>query len=308
VQVNLLTPIRKGGPYNWGRDLTYMLNKNGIVAKHIHTLPMLLGSCLYQPANVVHTTVPTPIKVWRRPIVLTMHGDYTIEQNVWQRFYPRTIAQASTITTPSQYLKQKLGLERAIVVPNALFSDKFRPVEHKEREVLRLVTVTSFDFLDKAKGLINVAKILEQVQNKKIKYTVIGGGTYLKQVKDEITKHRISVEFTGFLTDPKQVLAQSDVFLYYSHHDNFPIVILEAMACGLPAITNNIGAVCEIIENEKDGYIAITDGAYLEYLLNLLSEAGLRIKIGENARKTIESKFDWAKIADEYIKIYKALL
>jgi len=116
------------------------------------------------------------------------------------------------------------------------------------------------------------------------------------------------VEFTGFLTDPKQVLAQSDVFLYYSHHDNFPIVILEAMACGLPAITNNIGAVCEIIENEKDGYIAITDGAYLEYLLNLLSEAGLRIKIGENARKTIESKFDWAKIADEYIKIYKALL
>jgi len=102
VQVNLLTPIRKGGPYNWGRDLTYMLNKNGIVAKHIHTLPMLLGSCLYQPADVVHTTVPTPIKVWRRPIVLTMHGDYTIEQNVWQRFYPRTIAQASTITTRSE--------------------------------------------------------------------------------------------------------------------------------------------------------------------------------------------------------------
>jgi glycosyltransferase involved in cell wall biosynthesis len=227
---------------------------------------------------------------------------------MWQRFYPKTIAQASTITTPSQYLKQKLGLERAIVVPNALFLERFKQVEHREKEVLNLVTVTNFHFLDKAKGLINVAKVLQQVQNRKIKYTVIGDGIYLKQVKEEITKHRVSVEFTGFLTDPKQTLAQSDIFLYYSYHDNLPIVILEAMACGLPVITNDVGAVSEIIENEKNGYIAATDEAYHEYLLNLVRDAELRTKIGENARKAIEAKFEWAKIVDEYIKIYKTLL
>jgi glycosyltransferase involved in cell wall biosynthesis len=308
MKANLLTPIRKGGPYSWGEDLTYMLNQNGVLAKHVHSLPMLLGSCFYQQGDIVHTAVPIPFKLWKRPIIFTIHGDYTIEQNMWQRFYPKTIAQASTITTPSQYLKQKLGLERAIVVPNALFLERFKQVEHREKEVLNLVTVTNFHFLDKAKGLINVAKVLQQVQNRKIKYTVIGDGIYLKQVKEEITKHRVSVEFTGFLTDPKQILAQSDIFLYYSYHDNFPIVILEAMACGLPVITNDVGAVSEIIENEKNGYIAATDEAYLEYLLNLVGDAELRTKIGKNARKAVEAKFDWAKIVDEYIKIYKALL
>lgn len=308
MQVNLLTPIRKGGPYSWGEDLTYMLNQNSVLAKHVHSLPMLLKSCFYQDGDIVHTAVPIPFKLWKRPIIFTIHGDYTIEQNMWQRFCPKTIAQASTITTPSQYLKQKLGLERATVIPNALFPERFKPVEHREKEVLNLVTVTNFHFLDKAKGLINVAKVLERVQNKNIKYTVIGGGIYLKQVKEEITKHRVSVEFTGFLTDPKQTLAQSDIFLYYSYHDNFPIVILEAMACGLPVITNNIGAVSEIIENEKDGYMAITDDAYLEYLLNLVGDAGLRTKIGENARKAIEAKFDWTRTVNKYIKIYKALL
>lgn len=308
MKVNLLTPIRKGGPYSWGKDLTYVLNQNDVLAKHVHSPPMLLGSCLYQPADLVHTAVPIPFKLWKKPIVFTIHADYTIEQNMWQMFCPKTIAQASALTVPSHYLKQKLGLRGATVIPNALFPERFKPVEHREKEVLNLVTVTNFHFLAKAKGLINIAKVLERVQNKNIRYTVIGGGIYLKQVKEEITKHRVSVEFTGFLTDPKQTLAQSDIFLYHSYQDNFPIVILEAMACGLPVITNDIGAVNEIIENGKDGYIAATDEAYHEYLLNLLRDAELRTKIGKNARKAIQAKFDWAKTVGEYIKIYKALL
>jgi glycosyltransferase involved in cell wall biosynthesis len=286
MKVNLLTPIRKGGPYSWGKDLAYMLNQNGVLAKHVHSLPTLLKSCFYQDGDIVHTSVPIPFKLWKRPIIFTIHGDYTVEQNMWLRFCPKTIAQASTITTPSQYLKQKLGLERATVIPNALFPERFKPVEHREKEVLNLVTVTNFHFLDKAKGLVNIAKVLERVQNKNIKYTVIGGGIYLKQVKEEITKHRVSVELTGFLTDPKQTLAKSDIFLYYSYHDNFPIVILEAMACGLPVITNDVGAVSEIIENENNGYIAATDEAYLEYLLNLLGDAGLRTKIGKKCSES----------------------
>jgi glycosyltransferase involved in cell wall biosynthesis len=308
MKVSLLTPVREGGPYNWGRDLVSMLNKNDIKANQIHTLFSLSKSCLYQDADIVHTTVPIPFRLWKRPVVFTIKADYTIEKNTWQRFVPKTIAQASIITTPSHYLKQKLGLRGATVIPNALFPDRFKPVEHRGKEVPNLVTVTNFHFLDKANGLTNVAKVLERLQNKNIKYTVIGGGMYLKQVKEEITKHRISVEFTGFLPDPKPFLAASDIFLYYSYQDNFPNVILEAMACGLPVVTNNVGAVSEIIENEKDGYIATTDDAYLEYLSNLLGDVELRTKIGENARKTVEAKFDWAKIVDRYIEIYKKLL
>jgi glycosyltransferase involved in cell wall biosynthesis len=308
MKVNLLTSIRKGGPYRWGEDLTYMLNKNHIAAKHVHNLPMLLGSCFYQDGDIVHTAVPIPFKLWKTPIVFTIHADYTIEQNVWQRFCPKTIVQASTITTPSQYLKQKLGLQRVTVIPNAIFSDRFKPVQHREKEVLNLVTVTNFHFLDKAKGLANVCKILERIQNKSIKYTVVGGGTYLKQVKEEIPKHRISVEFTGFLNHPEHTLAQSDIFFYYSYQDNFPIVILEAMACGLPVITNDVGAVTEIIENEKDGYIATSDETYLEYLLNLIRNPNLRAKIGREGRKAVETKFNWEKIVNKYIEIYKELL
>ena len=88
MKVSLLTPINKDTSVPWGKDLVHILNKNGVQAKHIHSLPMLLKSCFYQDANIVHTTVPIPIKLWKKPIVLTMHGDYSLEQNIWQRSVP----------------------------------------------------------------------------------------------------------------------------------------------------------------------------------------------------------------------------
>lgn len=307
MKVNLLTPIRKGGPYSWGKDLAYMLNKNGIVAKHVHSLPMLLKSCFYQDANIVHTTVPIPMKVWKRPLVLTVKGDYTIEQNMWQRFYPKTIARADAVTVPSHYLKQKLELENAQVIPNALFPDRFTVAKHDDKDQLNLVSVMSFYFPDKIAGIPKIIEVLSKIENHRLKYTVIGGGQYLDTVKNQVSNTKVDVTFTGFLPNPQPSLAASDIFLYYSYHDNFPNVILEAMASGLPVVTNNVGAVSEIINNEENGYIAENDENYLEYLSNLVADPELRHKVGLKARQTVEQKFNWEEVISSYIEIYKGL-
>lgn len=305
MTVNILTPPRLGGPFYWARDLANSLNERGVKSKHIYQLRKLLLSPFYQDADIVHTTVPFPFKLWKRPIVLTIKGDYTIERNMWQRFYPRTIAEANVITTPSQYLKQKLGLEKAIVIPNALFPQEFKVAQHEARDELNLVTVMNFYFPDKVKGLLNIIDILNKIQNRRFKYTIIGGGRYLDTIKHQIDETKVNVNFTGFLPDPKSALAASDIFLYYSYHDNFPNVVLEAMACGLPVITNNVGAVSEIIDNGENGYIAENDESYLEYLVNLLDAVDLRQKVGFKARQIVEQKFDWEKVIGNYIEIYK---
>ena len=57
MKVNLLTLIRKGGPYSWDNDLAYMLNKNGVLAKHVHRLPMLPESCVYRQDGIFELKV-----------------------------------------------------------------------------------------------------------------------------------------------------------------------------------------------------------------------------------------------------------
>jgi glycosyltransferase involved in cell wall biosynthesis len=307
MRINILTS-RFGGPFQWGKDLTYVLNDRRIEAKHIHTLFSLFKTPFYQNADIVHTTVPFPFKLWHKPVVLTILGDYTVEQNLWQRFYPKMIAQANAITVPSQHLKQKLGLNEAVVIPNAVLPERFKPAQHKARDELNLVTVMSFYFPDKVKGLLNIMEVLNKIQNHCFKYTIIGGGRYLDTIKHQIAETKVDVNFTGFLENPKLALAASDIFLYYSYHDAFPIVILEAMSCGLPVITNNVGAVSEIIDNGEDGYIAESDASYLEYLLNLVGDYELRQKIGQKARAKVEEKFSWHRVTGQCIQLYNKLL
>ena len=310
MKINILTSVHKGGPYNWGRDLAYLLNKKGFIANHVHKLKEVLISPFYQDADIIHATLPLTYKLWRKSVVLTVKGDYSIEKRKWRLFYPIAIKKADVITTPSYFLKERLNLDDAVVIPNAIFPNQFKVVKHSEKDVINLVTVTKFAFKDKSEGVLNMIKILEKVQkstNKNINYTIIGGGPYLEQIKEKTRGYNMKVKFTGFLDNPKEVLEASDIFVYYSIHDNFPNAILEAMASGLPVVTNNVGAVHEIIKSGKDGKVAECDEDYQKYLLNLVDDYKLRVKMGQNTRKTVEEKFDWNIIVNDYICIYEKL-
>lgn len=309
MRINILTSVgNKGGPFKWAKGLVHLLRKRNINAYHIYLLKDLLTSPIYQDADIIHTTLPLAYRLWRKPVVLTIKGDYTIEDRTWRYLYPIAIKKADVITTPSFFLKKRLNLDNAVVIPNAIFPEQFKMVEHLEKDVINAVSVTNFGFRDKAESVLNMIEILKKVKiatDKKINHIIIGGGAYLKQVKEKARECDTNVNFTGFLGNPKEVLEDSDIFMYYSVHDNFPNSILEAMASGLPIITNKIGAVNEIISNSKDGYVTYGDDEYQECLLNLLDDYKLRAQIGANARKTVEEKFNWNRVIQEYLNIYK---
>jgi glycosyltransferase involved in cell wall biosynthesis len=311
MKINILTPVRAGGPYNWGCSLVSQLNRKGLPAEHVHKLPDLLASPFYQSADVVHAAVPLTHVCWRKPVVISVRGDQRTENIVWRLLYPMALAKADVITTVSYFMKERLGLQDAIVIPNAIFPEQFRVVKHDGKDIINLATITKFYFKDKARGILDILEILgslpEEVR-KHINYSVVGGGPYLKEVMAEAKRYDVNVQFTGTLPSPRKVLEGSDIFIYYSHQDDLPNVILEAMACGLPVVTNNVGAVGEIIENEKEGFIAANHGSYTEYLIHLIKDSGLRARVGENARKAVEARFNWETVIDKYIDIYQKLV
>jgi len=277
MKVNVLTP-RFGGPFINGRDLVSTLNKRGIVVKHTHKLKDLLMSPLHQSADVVHAMgIPVTYRVWRKPVVITILADYRMEGNIWRFFFPKAIEKADVVTTTSRFLKKRLELEDAIVIPNAVVLENFNPVKHEEKKTIKL------------------------------ECTVVGGGHYLEEMKSEVRKD-VEIDFVGFKRDPRKIMEGSDIFAYYSGHDNFPTVLLEAMACGLPVVTNEVGAVSEVITSGEDGYVAKDDDDYLAHLLNLLEDYKLRRRIGQNARKTVEKKFNWETVINNFVSIYNFLI
>jgi len=104
--------------------------------------------------------------------------------------------------------------------------------------------------------LIEATAKLKELNFTNFKVVVVGERPYpllLKRVK------RLSLEdtviFTGPTKAPEDYYANCDVLVLPTFYDACSLVVIEAMACGLPAITTSYNGAAGIITNEKDGYI-----------------------------------------------------
>ncbi len=309
----VITPHKKGGPWKWGFDLVNELNKTSeFKAEHIFKIRDKFLSPFRPGVKLIHTTNPLAWSFLLRPLVLTVHG--RISGLFWKIFYKLGYLRASAITVPSEFLKKLLGIKRAIVIPNAIDLSKFNQVNLTERDFFNILTVTKFWFPEKARGLIELAQIVFDLANdfdRKISWRIVGSGPLLEDIKKSVNAlnkpKNVNVQWFGF-DIPQKYFSDTDIFAYFSYEDNMPIAIMEAMASGLPVVTNRVGAVNEIINSGKDGYVVPDHQNYQNTLLKLMNDIGLRRDVGEAARKKIEKNFNWKVILPKLIELYKKLV
>lgn len=312
TKIAVLTPVSKGGPFIWGRNLVDELQKKGFEAEHICTLSKLFKTMFYTDADLVHTTVPLCFRLWSKPVVLTVKGDFRREKRIWRIFYPLSIKLASAITCSTKFLKHKLSLKTNIIIPNAVNLKKFSVwAKHGFRKRVSIVTMTKFRFEDKAEGITSILALLLLIKSKiPFKWTIIGGGEYFNDYKQFVLDKvdgEFPVYFKGFIEHPEFELPKHDIFLYYSEHDSFATAVIEAMACGLPVVTNDYGPTREIIKDGVQGFIC-DNVDYLNNVERLLCNWRLRKKMGIAARKKVYKKFSWNDVVNQYIHLYKSFL
>lgn len=313
--VLIITPHIKGGPWQWGADLAKELNESPsseFHAEHIFSIKNKFLSPFKLDAKLIHTTNPLAWSVLFGPLILTVHG--RIYGIFWQFFYRLGYFRASIVTVPSEFLKRSLGIKKAVVIPNALDISKFKETVFMERDFFNILTVTKFWFPEKARGLFELAQIIFNLAkdfDKKINWRIVGFGPLFENIKKSVEMlekpKNLNVQWFGFDL-PQKYFSDSDIFAYFSYEDNMPIAVMEAMASGLPVVTNKIGAVDEIIDNGKDGFITSNQSGYQNVLLKLMNDLNLRRETGRAARKKIQEKFSWEIILPKWIELYKKLL
>ncbi|GGE56446.1 N-acetyl-alpha-D-glucosaminyl L-malate synthase BshA [Priestia taiwanensis] len=118
------------------------------------------------------------------------------------------------------------------------------------------------------------------------------------------------VLFLGKQDNVAELLSISDVKLLLSQKESFGLVILEAMACGVPCIGTNIGGIPEVIIHGETGYICelgdVEDVA--AKAIEILTDEVLRMRMSEFSIQAVEERFRSGKIVDEYEQIYKEVL
>ena len=119
-----------------------------------------------------------------------------------------------------------------------------------------------------------------------------------------------SVRFLGWRDDVSDLLAASDLFFMPSLWEGFGLVLLEAMAQGLPVVASQVSAIPEVVDEGETGLLAAARDvpAFRVALLRLLRDRSLARRMGNQGRRRLEQHFSGERMVRETIALYHKML
>lgn len=107
-----------------------------------------------------------------------------------------------------------------------------------------------------------------------------------------------------------RLYGDSEIFLFASPAENFPCVILEAMAAGCCVVATPSGGVVEQISHEETGFLAsnILGDSLAEALSRALLDRSKIKEVGSRARRAVIERFSEDRMIDAHQKIYQAMM
>lgn len=187
----------------------------------------------------------------------------------------------------------------------------FRPQIHANKRW----DLAFFGRIEQVKAVDLLPSVLSALRLRlsEIRLVITGEGSYRRTLFDEFKREDVRdlVDYLGVVpieTIPN-LLNSTRVFLYPSRQEALGLSLIEAMACGVPVITTNVFGPSEIVTHARDG-IAVRPGDSIELseaVLEVLTDSQLRSRLGRNARKTVEKRFDLKKHSEQLLLLYRGL-
>ena len=199
--------------------------------------------------------------------------------------YPMADALVVQTNALLPWARSTVGKKRAHVVANPVRDMRqFRAVKRMPECIAagRLVPAKGFDIL-----LDAFAAIAHEAPEWRL--VILGEGPERDRLAAQARRLGIAerVSMRGWLAEPGAALAQASVYVLSSHYEGFPNALLEAMACGLPAVATACRGPAEIIQDEVDGLLVEAGSApqLAAAMLRLMKDETLRLKLGRNAER-----------------------
>ncbi len=139
-----------------------------------------------------------------------------------------------------------------------------------------------------------------------IQYLICGRGTLAEQLREMAVSLDVAdhVHFLGYRNDISAICNCSDAFVFMSHQEGLPVALMEAMACGLPAICSQIRGNTDLIIDKVSGLFAKNNPVSVADAINTFrSDEKLRNRCSEQALKDIQ-KFDLTSVQTKMRDIY----
>lgn len=278
-----------------------------------------------------------------KPVLFTtVHSSiYHDYKNSWKRFiYPPL--EKSLRGDVSQFIAVSKGLYRELqddgiaedrlsVIPNGIYPENYLKSDDLNNDDLnnddcnlrrelgiskdagvmlsvgRLMPVKGHSYLLSAfSKLLQRSGYSNAEQN--LYLVLVGDGPEAEKLRQQAEDLSIAeyVVFTGYRKDVPDFLQMADLFVLPSLMEGMPIILLEAMAAGLPILASDVGGISEVVIDGESAMLipSADDEALADSLENLWKSPELRQQLGTQARITVMEKYHFNRVVEETTQLY----
>jgi glycosyltransferase involved in cell wall biosynthesis len=305
------------------RELCKTHEMASFVLAALPTVARLTASRRYD-VNHTHFLVPTGLlarllKGWNGlPFVVTVHGSdvpgynpdrFGLQHRLVGPLWKWILNAADQVISPSRFLRdlvhQRSPGQPVSIIPNGFRYERFCADRPKDRRILLVSRMLP------RKGVQYLLAALPQLDLRGFEVDIVGDGPYLATLRRMAEELRLPVRFWGWLDNASSELRglyeRASIFAFTSEAENFPTVLLEAMAAGQAIVTSNGTGCPEVVGDAALLVPPRRPDRLAEALGRLVQDDALRARLGAGARARVEQEFGWPSIARRHVDLYHEL-
>ncbi|WP_435736859.1 glycosyltransferase family 4 protein [Cellulosimicrobium sp. PMB13] len=207
---------------------------------------------------------------------------------------------------------------RTVVIPNGVDTQRFRPAGERERQDARDALGIPADalvalFVGHEFGRKGLRFLVAAARSRADVHVAVVGGSpeMLAELRREAAELTSSgrLHLAGTVDDPTPWFRAADLLALPSAYEANALVVLEALACGLPVVATPVGYVPDIVVDGENGFVVASDAGSVGDALDRYgaqTEAG-RARLSAAARATAEAH-DWDVVAARYLDLFDEIL
>ena len=317
----------------WGRREQSRATLVSLLSFPVSSIPRGIKLCRNRKYDVINThfalpSGPTGVflsRLFKIPNVLSMHGgdiyDPTKSFSPHRHWLLRkavkfVLSHSTHLLAESRDVKARAleyyNVRKEIdIIPWGLKQPSFKKLDRVKLGLstsdFLLITVGR---LVKRKGLDYLLQALAKTQKPDIKLLIVGNGPEKERLESLAATLKITkrVVFIGHVSEDRkfQYLSVSDLFVLPSLHEGFGLVFLEAMYCGLPIVTTNMGGQTDFVRHGRNGVLVpVKDANALARAIAMLTDnCNLRKRMSINNRADVQ-QFSISSTCERYERLFE---